>query len=140
MTVPGAAHGCRDAAEAQFFGYDALALEYFTRSLYLDLCNSHGNTPDGVHVASTGGVWAGIVHGFAGMVEQGDHLEFSPRLPTPWDGVTFHLLRHGSRLRVELDPDGLTLTVLSGSGVPIRDGDENVLVTMDEPYRIARSD
>jgi alpha,alpha-trehalose phosphorylase len=27
------------------------------------------------------GVWAGIVHGFAGMVEQGDHLEFSPRLP-----------------------------------------------------------
>jgi alpha,alpha-trehalose phosphorylase len=131
---------CVQAVVAAEVGYDALALEYFTRSLYLDLCNSHGNTPDGVHVASTGGVWAGIVHGFAGMVEQGDHLEFSPRLPTPWDGVTFHLLRHGSRLRVELDPDGLTLTVLSGSGVPIRDGDENVLVTMDEPYRIARSD
>jgi alpha,alpha-trehalose phosphorylase len=131
---------CVQAVVAAEVGYDALALEYFTRSLYLDLCNSHGNTADGVHVASTGGVWAGIVHGFAGMVEQGDHLEFSPRLPTPWDGVTFHLLRHGSNLRVELDPDGLTLTVLSGSGVPIRDGDANVLVTMDEPYRIERTD
>jgi alpha,alpha-trehalose phosphorylase len=131
---------CVQAVVAAEVGYDALALEYFTRSLYLDLCNSHGNTADGVHVASTGGVWAGIVHGFAGMVEQGDHLEFSPRLPTPWDGVTFHLLRHGSNLRVELDPDGLTLTVLSGSGVPIRDGDANVLVTMDEPYRIERAD
>ena len=131
---------CVQAVVAAEVGYDALALEYFTRSLYLDLCNSHGNTADGVHVASTGGVWAGIVHGFAGMVEQGDHLEFSPRLPTPWDGITFHLLRHGSNLRVELDPDGLTLTVLSGSGVPIRDGDANVLVTMDEPYRIERAD
>ena len=131
---------CVQAVVAAEVGYEALALEYFTRSLYLDLCDSHGNTADGVHVASTGGVWAGIVHGFAGMVEQGDHLEFSPRLPRSWDGVTFHLLRHGSKLRVELDPDGLTLTLLSGSGVPIRDGDENVLVTMDEPYRIARAD
>ena len=130
---------CVQAVIAAEVGYDDLALEYFTRSLYLDLCDAHGNTAEGVHVASAGGVWAGIVHGFAGMVEQGDHLEFAPRLPAAWDSVTFHLQRHGSLLRVELDADGATLTVLSGSGVPIRDGDESVLVTVDEPHRIHRS-
>ena len=119
-------------------GYDELALEYFTRALYLDLCDSHGNTADGVHVANAGGVWAGIVHGFAGMVEQGNHLEFTPRLPAGWEGLNFQLQRHGTTVRVDLDPDGLTLTVRAGSGVPVRTGDEVVLVTADEPLRIER--
>ena len=129
---------CVQAVVAAEVGYDDLALEYFTRSLYLDLNDSHGNTSDGVHVANAGGVWAGIVHGFAGMVEQGNHLEFTPRLPTPWDAVRFRLRRHGTVLQVELDPDGLTLTVLSGSGVPVRTGDDVVLVTADEQLRIDR--
>jgi len=129
---------CVQAVVAAEVGYEELALEYFTRALYLDLCDSHGNTADGVHVASAGGVWAGIVHGFAGMVEQGDHIEFSPRLPSAWEGVTFHLLRHGSRMRIDLDIDGLTLTVLTGSGVPLKHDDESVLVTVGEPYRILR--
>ena len=129
---------CVQAVIAAEVGYDELALEYFTRALYLDLCDSHGNTADGVHVANAGGVWAGIVHGFAGMVEQGNHLEFTPRLPAGWEGLNFQLQRHGTTVRVDLDPDGLTLTVRAGSGVPVRNGDEVVLVTADEPLRIER--
>ncbi len=129
---------CVQAVVAAEVGYDELALEYFTRALYLDLSDSHGNTADGVHVANAGGVWAGIVHGFAGMVEQGNHLEFSPRLPSCWESLSFQLLRHGTTLRVDLDPDGVTLTVMAGSGVPVRTGDEVVLVTADEPLRIER--
>ena len=72
------------------------------------------------------------------MVEQGNHLEFSPRLPKTWEGLTFRLRRHGSTLQVDLDPDGLTLTTLAGSGVPVRIGDDVVLVTSDEPLRIDR--
>ncbi|MBV1894049.1 MAG: glycoside hydrolase family 65 protein [Ilumatobacteraceae bacterium] len=127
---------CVQAVVAADVGYHDLALDYFNQALYLDLCDIHGNTADGVHVASAGGVWAGIVHGFAGMVERGDHLEFSPRLPLTWDGVTFHLLRHGSTLRVDLDPDGCTLTVLDGIGVPVLvDGHEFVILP-DDPCRI----
>ena len=129
---------CVQAVIAAEVGYDELALEYFTRALYLDLCDSHGNTADGVHVANAGGVWAGIVHGFAGMVEQGNHLEFTPRLPAGWEGLNFQLQRHGTTIGVDLDPDGMTLTVRAGSGVPVRTGDEVVLVTADEPLRIER--
>jgi alpha,alpha-trehalose phosphorylase len=127
---------CVQSVIAAEVGYDDLAIEYFHRALYLDLSDSHGNTADGVHVASTGGVWACIVHGFAGMVDQGDHLEFTPRLPAGWQGITFHVLRHGSKLRVALDPAGITLTVVGGSGVPVRHGDVSVYVTPDEPLRI----
>lgn len=129
---------CVQAIVAAEVGYDELAIEYFKRSLYLDLCDSHRNTADGVHVANAGGVWAGIVHGFAGMVETGNHIEFSPRLPSVWDGLTFHLRRHGSRMRVDVDQDGLTVTVLDGGGVPVCHGGDVVLVTVDEPLRIAR--
>jgi alpha,alpha-trehalose phosphorylase len=127
---------CVQAVVAAEVGYEELALGYFKQALYLDLCDLHGNTPDGVHVASAGGVWAGIVNGFAGMVERGDHLEFTPRLPAPWEKVTFHLLRHQAKLRVELDPDGCTLTVVDGIGVPLRDNGVELVIEPDVPYRI----
>ena len=127
---------CVQSVVASEVGYEELALHYFKRALYLDLCDLHGNTPDGVHVASAGGVWAAIVNGFAGMVERGDHLEFTPRLPAEWERVTFHLLRHQARLRVELDPSGCTLTVLEGIGVPLREDGVELVVQPDAPYRI----
>ena len=127
---------CVQSIVAAEVGYDELALDYFHRSLYLDLCDAHGNTADGVHVANAGGVWAGIVHGFAGMVEHGDYVEFAPRLPASWDQVTFHLRRHSATLRVEIDHDGCTLTVTDGIGVPLRHDDEHVVITPDAPYVI----
>lgn len=130
---------CVQAVVAADVGYDELALDYFRRALYVDLCDCHGNTSEGVHIASAGGVWAGIVHGFAGMVERGDYLEFAPRLPTVWDGITFRLTRHGTLFQVDLDPDGLTLSVIEGLGVPIRHLDEELTVTADAPLRIARA-
>ena len=114
----------------------AATIDYFKRALFLDLCNSHGNTADGVHIASTGGVWAGIVHGFAGMVEHGNHLTFAPRLPAIWDSVTFRLTRHGCRVRVDLDHDGCTLTVEDGIGVPVEVAGEQIVVTEGQPLRI----
>ena len=128
---------CVQSIVAAEVGYDTLALEYFHRSLYLDLCDAHGNTAEGVHVANAGGVWAGIVHGFAGMVEHGDHIEFAPRLPESWDRVTFQLRRHGATLRVDLDHERCELTVLDGIGVPIRDGHHRLVVTPDAAYVIA---
>ncbi len=129
---------CVQSVVAAEVGYEDLALEYFHRSLYLDLSDSHGNTADGVHIASAGGVWAAVVHGFAGMSEHGDHLEFSPRMPKSWDGVTFRVRRHGSVLRVDLDGDGCVLTVEEGDAVPIVDGETASLVEPGEPHHIAR--
>ncbi len=128
---------CAQSIVAAAVGYEDLAVDYFHRALYLDLADLHGNTSDGVHIASAGGVWAGIVHGFAGMVERGDRIEFTPRLPAAWESLSFHLTRHGMKLRVDLDAQGCTITLVSGLGVPVGVGEERHLVTSEQPLRIA---
>jgi alpha,alpha-trehalose phosphorylase len=119
---------CVQAIVAAEVGHDDLAIDYFRRALYLDICDVHHNTSDGVHIANCGGVWAGIVHGFAGMVETGEVLAFEPRLPADWSSVRFRINRHGSRMQVELTPDGCTLSHIDGVGVMVRDGDTRVIV------------
>ena len=68
-------------------GYHDAALHYFHQALYVDLADVHGNTVDGLHVASTGGVWNALVSGFGGMRDHGGELSFDPRLPASWPGL-----------------------------------------------------
>jgi alpha,alpha-trehalose phosphorylase len=131
---------CVQAIAAAQIGYDDLAVSYFRQALFVDLANMHGNTEDGVHVASAGGVWATIVYGFAGMFDTGVALSFAPRLPPSFEGVSFRLQRHGSAMQVDLDHDGAIVTVLSGPPVPIDDGGVTIHVAVDAPHRIARAE
>ncbi|MEC9052845.1 MAG: glycoside hydrolase family 65 protein, partial [Actinomycetota bacterium] len=57
-------------------GYHEQAWDYFRQALYVDLANLHGNTVDGMHIASTGGVWSALVCGFGGMRDRGGRLTF----------------------------------------------------------------
>jgi len=127
---------CVQAIVAAEVGYADLAWDYFNQSLYLDLADSHGNTADGVHIANAGGVWVALVNGFAGFRDTGTELRFEPRLPKAWNSMRFHLERHGSQLEVVVDADGATVTVLAGSPVPVRLGDQVRTVGVDEQLRI----
>ncbi len=60
-------------------GYHDLAAQYFLTALYVDLADLHGNTSDGVHIASTGGIWGALVNGFGGMRDHGGRMTFNPR-------------------------------------------------------------
>jgi alpha,alpha-trehalose phosphorylase len=123
-------------------GYGDIAVDYFREALFVDLLDTHGNTNDGVHVASAGGVWGTIVFGFAGLFDAGTALRFSPSLPAKWDSVTFRMQRHGSRLRVRIDAGGCTVEVLGGPPVPIGSSDRTTVVRVDvgESHHIPRVD
>jgi alpha,alpha-trehalose phosphorylase len=110
---------CVQAAAAAQIGYGDLAVDYFREALFVDLADLHGNTRDGVHVASCGGVWGTIAFGFAGMYETGTAMSFDPKLPDRYEWIAFRVLHHGSRMRIELDRDGCTVTVVEGDPVPI---------------------
>ena len=82
-------------------GYADLALRYFLAALFVDLDDRHNNTADGVHVASTGGVWSALVSGFGGFRDLGadsgdEQWQIDPRLPASWDvaGLPGHPARH----------------------------------------------
>jgi alpha,alpha-trehalose phosphorylase len=101
-------------------GYRDLALRYFHSSLFVDLADLHGNAADGVHVASTGGVWNALVYGFAGMRDYDGIITFDPRLPPSWKGLTFSITLHGTRLKVDLRADRMTFTVLAGEQAEVQ--------------------
>ena len=129
---------CVQGIVAAQVGNHELAIDYFRRALYLDVCDVHGNTSDGVHIANCGGVWAGIVHGFAGMEENGEVVSFAPRLPAEWSSVRFRLHRHGSTVAVELTPDGATVSHVDGLGVPVSTLDGRVVVGAGDVHHIPR--
>ena len=121
-------------------GYRDLALRYFRNALFVDLADLHGNTTDGVHVASTGGVWNALIYGFGGMRDYNGEVTFDPRLPEDWAGLTFHLTLAGSQLRIDLVRDQITFTVVTGSGAAIGVRGERVTVTVDAPVTVPLSD
>jgi len=92
-------------------GYRELAFDYFEHALNVDLENLHGNTADGVHVASTGGVWAALVNGFAGLRDDNQKLEFDPRLPRVWKSIGFQLIFNGSVIKVQVKSSWIEFTL-----------------------------
>lgn len=95
-------------------GYRELSYRYFDHALRVDLDDLHRNSADGVHVASTGGVWMTLVQGFAGMRDTGRRLSFDPRLPAHWGALRFSLAWRGSRISVELTRDGIAFEIVEG--------------------------
>lgn len=117
-------------------GYPELALQYFHAALWVDLADRHGNTTEGVHVASTGGVWAALVNGFGGFGDRGGEFTLDPRLPEGWEQLTFRLTLSGTRVRVDVCPDHVELSVEVGSQASVRVREREVTVTAGEPVRV----
>jgi alpha,alpha-trehalose phosphorylase len=131
---------CVQAVAAAQIGYEQHALHYFREALFVDLADTHGNTCDGVHIASAGGVWGALVFGFAGLYDSGFSLRFSPSLPVEWQGLTLRLQRHGSSIVVELDPTGCTVSVVDGAPVPIDTANGVTEVSAGSSLRIERDE
>jgi len=85
-----------------------LAYEHFMRAALVDLEDVRGNTADGVHGASAGGVWQALVFGFAGLRLTADGYTLNPRLPTHWRRLAFSFQHHGLEVRVDLPGSSLT--------------------------------
>jgi alpha,alpha-trehalose phosphorylase len=122
---------CVQGIMAAEVGYGKAALDHFTHAAYIDLDDTHGNTIDGVHIASTGGVWSSLVSGFAGLRDQGDVPFFDPRLPAEWEGLTFHLKVQGRLLLVELDQGSIGLSVRDGDPLEVDVRGERLTVGND---------
>jgi alpha,alpha-trehalose phosphorylase len=112
-------------------GHQQAALDYFRAGLYVDLGDLHGNTADGVHIASAGGVWNALVHGFGGMRHDEGRISFDPRLPADWPELSFPLTVRGSRFRVRLVREEISFTLESGAEIEITVRGETV--TVDAP-------
>jgi trehalose/maltose hydrolase-like predicted phosphorylase len=98
------------------------ALAYLRESATIDLDDHHGNTRDGLHVATMGGVWHALVHGVAGLELHGQNLKLHPHLPRGWEALEFQVMVHDAIFRFRVLPDRVSVhtdkarRVLVGTG------------------------
>ncbi len=78
------------------------AYRHFMRAADADLGDVRGNSADGIHAASAGGMWQALVFGFAGVRFEGEAVVTQPRLPSHWSRLAFRLVRHGQPVDVDL--------------------------------------
>jgi alpha,alpha-trehalose phosphorylase len=121
-------------------GYRELALRYFYNSLFVDLADLHGNVADGVHVASTGGVWNILAYGFGGMRDYNGIMTFDPRLPESWAGLTFQITLRGTRIKVHVTSREIGFTVVQGESAELAVRGERFTVSAGMPVQIPLTD
>jgi len=79
-----------------------VAYEHFMRAALVDLDDVRGNTVDGIHAASAGGVWQAVVFGFGGVHVTQEVPVATPRLPAGWQRLKFRLQHRGEWYEFDL--------------------------------------
>ena len=119
-------------------GLNGDADHYLHAATRIDLQDTHQNTDEGLHLATHGGIWQAVVIGCGGVYPAEDALHLAPRLPAGWHRLSFPLCYRGSRLRVTIDHDVVTVSLTAGDPVPISIDGRLVLLGTATPVTLAR--
>jgi alpha,alpha-trehalose phosphorylase len=128
---------CVQSIVAAEVGHDEAALEYFRFALLMDLADVAGNVTDGVHIASTAGVWQALVMGFGGVRDYDGELSLVPHLPAPWQSLAFSLRFGDRQLRIRLAHDEERYLVEDGDPLEIRIRGEAHVLRPGQPLVLA---
>ncbi|MBN1487046.1 MAG: glycoside hydrolase family 65 protein [Anaerolineae bacterium] len=71
------------------------AYHHFIHAARTDLQDVRGNTSDGIHAATNGGLWQAVIFGFAGLRFTGAGPVVNPRLPEGWTRLKFRVCHRG---------------------------------------------
>jgi alpha,alpha-trehalose phosphorylase len=131
---------CVQSVIASEVGYPEAALEYFLAASRVDLDDAHGNTADGIHVASCGGTWLALVAGFGGLRDADGEIRFRPQLPAGWERLRFRVEVRGQLIEVDMTPGETGYRLVEGRGLLISHCGEQLRLTPGAPVRRAAED
>ncbi|MBD8011893.1 glycoside hydrolase family 65 protein [Microbacterium sp. Re1] len=114
-----------------------LAMDYFAEAGTIDLDDLQEDVDEGLHIAAHAGVWNALVCGFGGMRDDGEMLQFAPRVAPPMTAFSFGMLVRGHTLRVDVQRDGATYRLEDGPAIDIRHFGEDVTLEAGEPRRLS---
>ncbi|KAE8763363.1 glycoside hydrolase family 65 protein [Georgenia thermotolerans] len=108
-----------------------LAHEYLHEAALVDLHDLHGNSANGLHIASLAGAWIVIVEGFGGLRRADGVLHLDPVLPDQISRLSFRLRWRGARVQVEITRQEVTCRILGeqDAAIPLVVYGERVQVT-----------
>jgi trehalose/maltose hydrolase-like predicted phosphorylase len=90
------------AALAARMGDIEQAYHFFQLAARTDLLDNRGNTSEGIHGATAGGLWQATVFGFGGVRLTPTGPVAEPRLPAGWTRLAFNLCYRGNWLEFDL--------------------------------------
>jgi trehalose/maltose hydrolase-like predicted phosphorylase len=114
---------------------DALGL--FRLAARLDLDDTTGTTAGGLHLATFGGVWQALAHGFLGLDPAGEALGADPCLPASWEALELRFRFRGQPVVVRADHDQVHVTcqaplfVRLAGGPPRRCGPPGTSISLE---------
>ncbi|TLN18761.1 beta-phosphoglucomutase, partial [bacterium] len=80
------------------------AYELFKLSEKTDLGDIRGNSGDGIHIATHGGIWQTVVFGFGGLEFGPDGPVVHPNLPARWKRLRFKVVVAGKTFEFDIRP------------------------------------
>lgn len=83
-----------------------IAYEHFMRAARVDLDDIRGNTRDGIHAASAGGLWQALIFGFAGLHHKGSEYTLNPCMPSHWRRLAFRIQLQGTWHDIDVRSNG----------------------------------
>ena len=118
-------------------GDERAATRYFDFALLMDLADVAGNVSDGVHVASSAGVWMSLVFGFGGIRDYDGALSIDPRLPHRWRSLSIPIRFQDRQLRITLTHDQERYALEDGRPLTLTVRGQSRTLTVDEPLVLA---
>lgn len=87
------------------------AVQWFRIAALLDLDEVSGaSTMGGVHLATMGGVWQALTHGFLGLRLTATGLDLDPTIPEDWGTVAHRVQFRTTPITIEASADSLRVT------------------------------
>ncbi len=113
-------------------GNEEKALDYFNKTVRMDIDDVNGNCRDGIHTACMAGSWMSVVYGFAGFEDYGGEYSFNPHLPKGWKKLSFSLAIRGAILDVTLTQNEAVYSLREGSELELSHRNEKFVLKFGE--------
>ncbi len=111
---------CVHVVLAAKLGRQEKAYEMYLRTSRLDLDDYNNDTEDGLHITSMAGTWLAVVKGFGGMRVKDGILEFTPFLPSNWNGYSFNVRFRNHIIQLKVSHDKTEVKRLTNDSIPIK--------------------
>ena len=119
---------CTHAILANDLGIKDMAYNLYEGALSIDLGPEMKSSNEGIHSASTGGIWESTVMGVGGVRMEGSALRIAPKLPENWSRLVFPLVWQGQTLKVTATKDSVSVENCGEQKVEILLGENKTVI------------
>ncbi len=121
---------------ANDLGNTSISEELFERACKIDIGENMKTSDHGIHTASLGGIWQGVVYGFGGVRIINEQLRIEPSIHSKWTKLEFTINYLGEKLDIVVTADNFTVTNNGPKAVSFINGTETYTVESNKSITV----